>query len=44
MNGVVAVHGPVAAKIAEAEEELNLLPELQATDVFPRAFYVCWRR
>ena len=44
MNGVVAVHGPVAAKIAEAEEELNLLPELEATHVFPRVFYVCrWR-
>src|SRR5260370_31196318 len=39
MNGVVAVHGPVAAKIAEAEEELNRLVERQATDVFPRVFH-----
>jgi hypothetical protein len=43
MNGVVAVHGPIAAKIAEAEEELNLLAELQAHHVFPRVFYP-WRR
>jgi hypothetical protein len=43
MDGVVAVHGPVAAKIAEAEEKLNLFAELQATHVFPRMFYACRR-
>ncbi len=39
MDGVVAVHGPVAAKIAEAGEELNLFAELEATHVLPGHFY-----
>src|SRR5882672_1547047 len=36
MNGVVAVHGPVTLKVAEAEEESSILIELKLGDIFAR--------